>query len=1179
VWVICCLAALLTVPLAGQTFYGSVVGTVTDASGGAVAAATVILTNNGTSEKRTTTTAADGNYRFVNLVPGNYRLDAAQTGFKHYTRDQIAVEVDSVVRVDTSMQVGDVSQSVEVQAAAPLIQTENASLSQIVGTRTVQEMPLNGRNVLNLVSLVPGVVMQGAADGSPTGKNVFAAGNYQIGGGTQNQSAAYYDGVPTNVTYGNLIALTPTQDAVSEFRVQTNNNTSEYGRYTGGVINIASKSGTNEIHGSAYEFLRNRVLNSANFFSNRNGQAKAAFTQNQFGVNLSGPVQKDKFFLFGSYEGYRSRQGVPFSYTVPTLAELSGDFSKYVSTTGAQIPIYDPLTQCGAYNNPACGTTVAQRSPFPGNIIPSSRINPIAKNYIAFPYWAAPNVPGQQFGNILNYFTNATTGGDNNQVNVRGDYGISAKQRVFARFTRLGSTNQQVQIYHNGLYSADPYAPEIWTTHHAVMADTYVFSPTTILDVRAGFMRWYNDRIPGTLGIDIPGKLGYPAYYKQIPVLDGVEGVQEIPSISISSPTVNNINPGPIRARDDTIVLTPTLTKIQGSHSIKFGAELRKNELNYYQNNQSGGTFAFDNLFTSPNALNSGATGSGFASFLLGLPNNNSKVQISPFTYTTVYYNAFYVSDTWAVTKKLTVTAGLRYEIPGVYLERYDRLAIFNPNEPNPLLKNVSVLGHPVLGAFDLVNTPNHPDRGMFPEVYRLFSPRVGIAYRLTDKTVIRTGAGRFFIPSTVSFMPILNPDSYYVNQMVATIDKSVTFVNTLSDPYPGGLQQFPGRNPSYQQALVGASLNGGYSVGPVLGNEKRGYSYQWNFTVQHQFVSDIAFEAGYAGLRGYHLPLMGSQNGAQLNQLNPVYFSLGNQLNNQVPSPFYGIIPVGTLSTATVPLGQLLSPFPQYQGVQNVQANVGDSTYHALQVKVEKRFQSGGTILGSYTFSKLISPVNNAPSGSLDGINGGDSTIQNYYDLRSEKALADFDTRHRLVVSYVYDLPLGKGKRFLAGVKGAADKLVTGWGVNGVSSFQMGYPLKFSASPNVTGFNTGLRPNVAANCQQTISGPTQAKLNQYFNTACYSLPAPFTFGNEARTDPTLRAPGMNNFDLALFKRTSFTEGARLEFRVESFNLFNRVQFGPPNTAFTSAAGSTFGVITTQINQPRLLQMAMRLQF
>lgn len=1174
------LAAILAIHLGAQSFYGSVVGTVTDQSNSAMEGASVTLTNNGTSQKLTAEAGSDGGYRFVNLVPGIYKIEVDRVGFKHYTRDQINVQVDAVIRIDTIMEVGEQSQKVEVTAATPLLQTENASLSQVVGGRAVQELPLNGRNILNLVSLVPGVVPQGLSDGSPTGKNVFAAGNYQIGGGTANQSAAYYDGVPTNITYGNLTALNPTQDSVSEFRVQTNNNTAEYGRYTGGVINVVSKSGTNEIHGSAYEFLRNRELNAGSFFSNKNGLPKPAFTQNQFGGNLSGPIKRDKIFMFGSYEGYRARQGVPFNLTVPTERMLSGDFSGFVNAAGAQIPIYDVLTQCGAYSNTGCTAaqldgTQPQRQQFPGNRIPASRINPVAKRYISFPYWALPNVAGQQSGNILNYFTNARTGGNNNQLNLRGDYQVSEKQRLFARYTRLKSANLQVPLYDKvPLFTSDPYSPENYITTHAVLADTFILNPTTVFDLRAGFMYWDYDRRPGTQGIDIPAKLGLPSYFGDIPNLNGVAGSQTIPLLSIASPTVNAVATGRIIGFDTTYTLAPTLNMIKGRHSIKFGADLRRNSLNYYQNNASGGRFAFDNLFTSRNALNPGATGAGFASFLLGLSTNASNVQISPFTYTTIYYQGYYLSDTWQATNKLTVTAGLRWEIPGSYVERYDRQATFNPTELNPALKGVTVLGKQMVGAFDLVNTVNHPGRGLNPEAFRLFAPRLGLAYRLSDKTVVRTGGGLFYIPATVTFVPLLNPVTYFSNGMKATIDNSITPLNTLSDPYPGGLLQFPGRDPRYQSQLLGSSLNHGYTVGPTLRDQKRGYTYQWNFTMQHQLPGDIAFEAGYSALRGLRLPL----NGLQLNQLDPAYFSMGTQLRQQVSNPFFGIIPVGPLSSSTVQLGQLLSPFPQYQGVQDVASSRGDSSYHALQMKAEKRFGGGGTILGSYTLSKILSNVETI-TPFLDSISGGVAGIQNAFDLRSEKALSSADARQRLVISYVYDLPFGKGKAFASSLSGVADKLISGWGINGVTTFQLGNPLNMSAAVNVTGFNTGLRPNVAANCQKAIDGSAQSKLDQWFNTSCFSQPAPFSFGNESRTDPSLRAHGIANYDLAVFKRTAITERSNLEFRVESFNLFNRVRFGPPNTAFTTAAGSTFGLVTTQVNQPRLIQVALRLQF
>jgi hypothetical protein len=1158
--------AIVPSPVAAQNFYGSIAGTITDSTGAPLEGASVTATNSATGTRQVVQTSNAGEYRLVNLIPGTYRLEMEKAGFKRTTRENLEVQVEAVVRLDTSMQVGDVSQSIEVEATAPLLQTENASLSQVVAERSVAQLPLNGRNVLNLVSLVPGVVPQGSADGSLTGKNVFAAGNYQIGGGTANQSATFFDGVPVNITYGNITALTPSPDAVAEFRVQTSNNTAEYGRYTGGVVNIASRGGSNDFHGTAYEYLRNKELNATDFFANRSGAGKPPFVQNQFGGAVGGPIRKDRTFFFFNYEGFRARQGVLFSRTVPSPEQYRGDFSGYLNGSGQVIPIYDPNTQCGAYNNPACGST--PRTQFAGNVIPQSRINPVAANLLAFPLFAQPNGSGQAFTRNLNFNRNASTGGDNDQINIRGDHQLTQKQRLLGRFTRWTSSNLPVEPYGNGMRNGDPYSPEHFVTTQGVVADTWVISPTKVLDVRAGVTRWDYTRIPGSLGID-EATLGFPSYFSQIPLLNGLAPSTTIPGIAITSPTLNVISTGLLLGRDMTYALTPTFTWIEGHHAIKVGAEYHRNDLNYFQNNNPGGTFAFDNLFTA--ATNTGgASGSGMASFLLGLSNNSSLVQTSLFTYAVMYYQGYFITDTWQATNKLTLTAGLRWEIPGVYNERYNRQLVFNPTEPNPALNGILVNGKPILGAFDLVGTPLHPENGLNPEHYGLLAPRIGLAFRWSDKTVIRTGAGVFFIPANVQFPqgPYGNAANYYNNSQNASIDSYVTYSTTLSNPFPTGLLSAPGRNPIYQANLLGGSLSGkGH-----LYYENAGYTEQWNFTLQHQFEHNLAVEAGYSGLRGIHLPL-----GLQVNQLDPQYLSLGAALRNQVNNPFYGLVSTGTLSARTVQAGQLLLPFPQYQTLTDPGNYSGDSTYHSLQVKVEKRFSKGGTVLGAYTFSKILANVETLTSWLDSGT--GVAGYQNVYDMRGEKALSSFDSRQRLTISYVYDLPMGKGRAFLGNLNSIASRVVSGWGINGITTFQRGFPLGLTATPNNTGFNTGLRPNMVAGCNKTIDGSAQSRLTQWFNTSCFTAPAIYTFGNEARTDAQLRGPGIANFDFSIFKNTSITEKIGVEFRAEAFNLFNRVQFGTPNLAQTTAANNLFGQITTQQNSPRLMQLALRLRF
>ncbi len=1157
-------AVLLTVafggavaPLVGQTFYGSIVGVVNDATGAAIQGASVTLVNNGTSERRVITSAGDGSYRFVNLVPGNYKVEVEQSGFRRYTRDDIAVNVEAAVRVDVALQVGDVTQAVEVRADAPLMTTESANLSQVVAGRSVQDLPLNGRNVLNLVALVPGVVPQGLSMAPLTGQNVFAAGNYQIGGGMANQSSSLYDGVPMNIFYGNLTALVPTQDAVSEFRVQTNSNSAEYGRYTGGVVNMASKSGTNEFHGSLYHFLRNKKLNASDFFANRTGAGKGAFTQNQFGGSVGGPIIKDKTFFFSSYEAYRQRFGRLFTNTVPTLKQLTGDFSDLRNASGALVPIYDPATQCGTGANSPCPATGPQRQVFPNNIIPASRFDPVARKYVDFPYWGKPNTAGVPITNQFNFAKQGSAGGDNDQFNLRGDHTLSEKQRIFGRYTRWESTNISPDVYGNGLVSGDPISPEYFLTQQAVFGDTYLFNPTTILDVRLSYMRWYNDRTPGTLGIDLK-TMGFPSSF-----VDGLPKDRvTLTRMDLSSPTYNAIGTGSISARTNNYVVAANLTRTFRAHTWKFGVDLRQLDDSYWQNNNAGGTISFSNRFTAANGASPGATGDSFASFLLGRADSGISETLN-WTANVIRYQGYFVNDTWQVSPKLTLTLGLRWEIPGVQTEKRDRIGGLDPSAPNPVGDKI---GRQVLGDYILANTSRHPERGVRPENYKLFAPRVGLAYRLDNKTVIRAGAGFFYIPTDTPFWEaaIGHPINLYANNMVATTDNSVTSVNTLSNPFPNGLVQSPQRNPNYSNLLLGLSVRGPFR------DDAFGYTAQWNFAVQRE-IRGVALEAAYAASRGVHLAF----GELQYNQIDSKLLSMGTALRDQVPNPFFGYIQTGVLSQRTVQRGQLLLRFPQYTGFRTT-AKAGNSIYHSLQMKAEKRFSSGGRLLGAYTFSKLISDVE-SNTGWLDG--GQNAGYQDQNNLRGERSLASWDSRHRLVVSYVYDLPFGKGQMLLPNVAGVAGKLISGWGINGISTFQVGFPIGMTATPNQTGFSTGLRPNAVPGCNAVLDGPAQSRLDGWWKTSCYTVPAAFTFGNVSRTDPNVRTHGINNFDFAVFQNTHITESKSLEFRAEVFNLFNRVQFGRPDTTATTAATSTFGFVRSQANNPRLVQLALRLRY
>jgi hypothetical protein len=1153
----CILGGLAAVPSFGQAIYGSVIGSVTDQTGSAMPAANVTLINLGTSERRTAETDSTGNYQFVNITPGQYRVEVEKTGFRRFTREPITVEVQSAVRIDVPMQVGDVNQVVEVTAQTPLLQTENAALGQVVESRKVLEMPLNGRNVFGLVALVPGVVPGGQSGTTPTGTNPFAWGNYQIGGGQSNQSAAFIDGAPINASYVNLTALVPTQDAIQEFRVQTNNLGPEFGRLAGGAVNLLTKSGTNAFHGSAYEFFRNRELNANTFFNNRAGVERPAFSQNQYGANVGGPILRDRTFFFGSWEGFRLRQGASYVYSVPTDAMRAGDFSNVRNASGALIPIYDPLTTCGRFGNAPCsrdatGAEIITRQPFPGNIIPENRIDPAAR--VLSNYWARANGPGAQFTNVNNYTANASVGGDNDQVNGRVDHVVSDKHRIFFRYTYWQNLNLPIDPYKT--QTCVDRCTETFNTNQGVFAHTWSITPTMIADIRLAYLRFSYDRTSLTEGFDLT-QLGWPesmnnqVVFRVVPV-PNVVGYNGVWSTNGTGST--------ILARNDVYSIAPTLTKIHSTHTLKFGMEYRRNTHNYYQQNNPSGAFSFDNLMTASSPF-SGTGGNGFASFLLGYANGGGLTNNSLVAGQQIY-RAFYGGDQWQISQRFTLNYGVRFDQMGPWSERFDRMVVLLPNAENELAQ---ATGLPIKGRIGLVNSPDNPSRNN-TKLGNLWAPRLGIAFRLNNQTVIRSGYGIFYLGNDVAFgfAPNIDLVNAYNNPFVGTTDGSVTPQNTLRNPFPDGLIPAPGRRPEFQRLFYGQGI-----TAPIY-DEKYAYSQQWNFDIQRELPGGMALSVAYAGSKGTHLP--GPDQ--QLNQLPEQFMALGSQLQQQVPNPFFGHVQVGTLALPTVARGQLLRPYPQYTGFAMRNPPNRNSSYHSGQFKIEKRFARGGSILGAYTWSKLISDTDTLTGWLEPG--GGAGGVQNHYNIRAERSIALYDTPHRAVISYIYDLPFGRGQRFGNDAGALVSKLISGWGFNGVTTFQSGNPLPISVGANTSNsFGGGQRPN-RTGVSADLEGSAQERLGQWFNTSAFSTPPTFTFGNASRTMPDARSHGIANYDFTIFKNTQLSEGVGLQFRTEVFNLFNRVRFGYPGTALGTPQ---FGVISGQFNDPRLVQLALRLLF
>jgi hypothetical protein len=1168
-----------------QTTFGSLLGTVTDPSGSTVASTNVVLTSLATNEKRTESTNADGLYQFVNLSPGTYSVEIQKTGFKHLVQSPVTVQTQTATRIDLVLQVGEVSQTVEVTAQTPLLTPESTSLGQVIDERKTVELPLNGRNPLNLVALVPSVVPQGGSMSNANGQNPFAWGNYQIGGGMANQSMVWLDGSPVNGSYINITALIPTQDSLQEFKVATNNLSPEYGRFAGGVINFTTKSGTNDLHGTLWEYLRNKDLNANDFFSNAAGVPRGSFTQNQFGFNVGGPViipkiyhGRNKTFFFVDYEGFRLRQGQSYTETVPTAQERTGDLSALAASQG--VSIYDPLTTCGtgAPGTPVCGTGVATgtRTQFAGNVIPTSRINPTS--LLLLNLYPTPNAAGSATG-VGNWVGNTTQGGNQNETVVHIDQNVSDKQHITARYSYWGNLNLPIDPLHDGV--CQDRCTEVMNTNNFVLGDTYSFSPTTIMEIRLSYQRFNYDRTPETLGYDLT-QLGWPAALNSqavfqdlpLPVINGFDTQNTFGSQGAGSVIID---------RNDNYRAAGTVTKIMGKHTIQAGAEWLRLTHNYTQTNTPTGFFNFNPDLTAQNALNTAGSGLGLATFLLGYPSGGSATSPA-LVAAQQLYPALFVNDSWHATGKLTINVGLRWEHSGPWTERFNRISYFNPTQANSVLSAAGINNVP--GNIDLVDSSGDSYRSGIKPDWKQFAPRVGMAYQLGAKTVLHAGYGIFWLPNDVAWDSSPNNDKInaYNTPVLESIYTGVpacypsscstasavsgTGAYTIANPFPGGIIPPPGRSPSYAQTLLGTGIN------ENLLNNPYGYAQQWNFDVQHEF-GGLLLDVAYGGAKGTHLPI----ESPNLDQLPDQYLSMGNSLLTNVANPYYGVVTAtgSALAQKTVAAEQLLLPYPEYTGAQYAGQGIGNSTYESLQVKAEKRFSGGNSILVAYTHSKLISDTDTI-TGWLEA--GGTGGVQDWNNLHGEKSLASFDTPDRLVISYVLDIPVGKGRRYLANSGKLVNAGLGGWGVQGVTTLQGGFPLHITTnSGNANSYNSGTqRANVVSGCNLSEPGSITSKLGEYFNTSCFAQPAPFTFGDESRTDPVLRSPGIANWDFSLFKAFPLApeDRASIQFRAEFFNIFNRVQFGYPGQALGS---STFGVITSTQNSPRLVQFALRLSF
>jgi hypothetical protein len=1144
--------------LFAQNPSATVSGLIIDPSGAAVADANVTLTGVDTGVALKAQTNIAGLYRVSGLIPGVYRIVVTKGGFQSLAQQGIEIHVGETATLNYTLAIGSVRDTVTVEASAVALESATTTVGQVIEDRQIQDTPLNGRNVMNLLALAPGVVPQGATSGAATnnqpsiGNYTNPAGwsNYQIGGGIAGQNALSLDGAPLNVPIQNWVGLIPAQDGIREFRVDSNNISPEYGRYYGGVISFSTKSGTNELHGTAYEYFRNTILNANNFFNNRSKIERPPLTQNQYGISLGGPVAKNKLFFFANWEGYANRAGLPYAARVPTAAELTGDFTndRPIFFTGTTNQV-----QCNGVLNKVCPDATAY---YMANTVK---------------YWALPNLPNVPEGGV-NFQTNASSGSNSNQVTARGDYSLS-KHQLFGRYTRWGTNTLPTNYFHNDV----PQPAVLSTTHQAVLGETYTISPTTVADVRLSFLRFDFNSVPPALGkVDLSKFPGLAPFANQV-----VFNALPIPLLAGYSPS-----PFPIAVINviqfftfDTYNLTANLNKSIGKHTLRFGADLRRLEGYFSPAGPAGptGTYLF---------LPGVPTTNQFANFMLGnaIPNSSS-IATGLWVSTVEPYRGFYVMDTFNATPKLTINAGVRWDIPGGFAEKHDLNTMLLPNTPSPLgsiINPVTGSTQVLQGNLVLVNSAQYPSRYDDSSHYNLFAPSVGLAYRLFPRTVVRTGYTMAYLPNdTAAPSPTFTPITFATTPVLGT----------LSNPFPqltnGILPQPFGRNPAYSAAIQGIGISG------RVPNVPYPYVQQWNFNIQHELSQNSVLQIGYSGSKGTHLKLnrnlnalsdgLAAQAAAQYqgliaSGLSTTAADAQTFPNVRITNPLAGRLSAGSAyNGATVAQGQLLRPYPQFNAVTESSWDGGNSIYHSLQASYRKRFQSAGTFLVSYAWSKVIGTVDSTTGFLESNAVGG---TQDPNNLSAQRSLASFDVPQRLVLNYSLSLPFGKGRRWLSNVGPVGNRLVSGWTLSSITTFQSGFPLALTAQPNDLSTNFGfgaIRPNVVSGCHAQISGSAQSRLNQWFNTACYVQPStPFNIGNEGRTDSVLRNHGVNNWDVALAKDTLINERFHLLFTAQFLNLFNRVQFGQPGVQVGSIS---FGQVTSQINNPRQIQFALRLSF
>lgn len=1134
----------------GQTSLATITGIVTDAQGAGIPGVRITAKGVATNLTYARESSQDGTYVIPQLPIGAYTVEATTPGFKTTQRSGITLEVAQRLRLDIQLEVGDVSESISVTAEIPRIQTEDSSLGAIVETRQIEDLPLNGRHVFSLVRIVPGVQPRNdRTDGFAEISNQ-AFSQLRINGGPGYGNQFFLDGAVNSAPVHNEIAVVPMADAVAEFRVETSSLKAEFGQTSGGVINVVTKMGGNSFNGSLYEFLRNDALDARNAFAvqpdPRTGRLKQVLRYNQFGGTVGGPVRipglydgRDKTFFFAGYEQWRWRAtGNPRIGSVAPPEFRTGNFSNLRDGLGRQVLLFDPST---TRQNPAGAGFV--RDPLPGNIVPSSRIDPLSARVL--PFHPLPNAPPTDpFTFANNYIALIPSSSDQGVSTIRLDHRLTEKDTLFFR---LSSTRNTRRDRGWGLEEADPAARNDQRDNHSIIANyTRVITPKIVNDLRVAASRQWLPFLHPSFDQGWPERLGYP---RQIPQ-------DQFPPINLGSGLLNigqTAFSGGLRAQNYVQILD-AVNITQGRHNFKTGFDLRWSRLSWINRVNPSGVFNFGPGLTN-NPLAPPNTGYGLATFLLGEVGGGN-IGIRPFMQFRSLPMGFYFQDDWKVTRNFTLNLGVRYDLMLGPTEMHNRYSNFDAFVMN------SQTGMP--GVLNYAGANGFPEQFVRTDRNNL-GPRIGFAWdpKGDGKTAIRGGYGLIY---TIAEIGHTNGDN------------SNAFGFSVDTPFQGpagvpvkAFQFSEGPDVILQPlgAAGGPSAFRGFGVRYQDRDAVTPYMQQWNFTIQRSLWAGWTTSAIYSGSRGVKL-FGGNYN---LNQLDPRFYSLGFELQTVLPNPFFGEITAGPLAGANVQRSTLLLAYPDYQSVSTFGANNASSSFHSFQMIAEKRFSGGVSTMLSYTGSKLISD-NNALMGGGSAL-GGDFRI-GAFNRRLEKAVDQDDVSSRFVGSAVVELPFGRGKKFGSDMNPVVNGFLGGWQMNTITTIQNGRPLIVRGANN---FTTGY-PDL-------LFDPTlprgQRDKGGWFDTNAFRNPPNFVLGNAPRTLPRTRGPGLTDVSFSLFKNFEFLERFKLQTRWEMFNALNTVNFNNPNTGFSPNAqgvnaNANFGRIFGS-GDARRMQFGLRLMF